>query len=225
MDFELLLQKPNIEPLDSNTQRIRRNLLIASIIGIILTIGAASFSSQNGLSGFKFENLNIFHVYLFLLVALVYFLCHFLWASSDHLNENKLRLTGIKIPKATVASYASSSTFEPNTDEERQSTLFSWWKGHRQQSEHFYSLIDSIDKNIENAQFEPAINSIKQRIEDMNSKTEYIENALLKFESGFWKHQRSQILRWFLLDVGVPCILAVISIILLSIKVYALHCS
>ena len=224
MDFELLLQKPNIEPLDTNTQRIRRNLIIASMVGIILTIGSASFSTPNGFSGFKFENLNIYHVYLFLLAALVYFLSHFLWASSDHLKENKLKLTGIKIPKATVASCAASATFEPNTNDERQSTLFSWWKGHRQQSEHFKTIVESIEKNIEKSQFEPAINCIKQRIEDMNSKTEYIEYALLRFENGFWKHQRSQILRWFLLDIGVPCLLAFISITLLSIKVYSLHC-
>lgn len=222
MDFDLLLQKPNIEPLDNNTQRIRRNLLVASIIGIILTIGSATFSSQNGFSGFKFEDLNILHVYLFLIAALVYFLCHFLWASSDHLKENRHRLTGIKIPKATVASYAASTRFEPCTNEERQTTLFSWWKGQRQKAKYFQTIIESIEKNIEKSQYEPAINSIKQQIEDMSSKTEYIEFALLRFESGFWKHQRSQILRWFLFDVGIPCMLASASIILLSIKVYGL---
>ncbi len=34
--------------------------------------------------------------------------------------------------------------------------------------------------------------------------------------------QRSQILRWFLFDIGIPCMLASASIILLSIKVYGL---
>ncbi|WP_219624456.1 hypothetical protein, partial [Vibrio parahaemolyticus] len=72
------------------------------------------------------------------------------------------------------------------------------------------------------SQYEPAINSIKQQIEDMSSKTEYIEFALLRFESSFWKHQRSQILRWFLFDIGLPCLLAIASVILLSIKVYGL---
>jgi hypothetical protein len=223
VDFELLLQKPNIDPLDTNTQRIRRNLIVASILGFIFTIGAATFDSKIGFSGFKFEDLNIFHIYLFLFTALIYFLSHFLWASLDHLKENKLRLTGIKIPKASLASYAASSTFEPNTNEERQSTLFSWWKGHRQQYEYFENVIKSIENNIVNTQFEPAINTVKQRIEDMNSKTEYIEHALLRFESGFWQHQRSQILRWFLLDIGVPCLLAVISITLLLIKMHGLY--
>lgn len=223
MDFELLLQKPNIDPLDTNTQRIRRNLIVVSILGFIWTIGSAAFDSKVGFSGFTFKDLNLFHLHLFLLVALIYFLCHFLWASLDHLKENELRLTGLKIPQASVASYGGSATFEPNTNEDRQSTLFSWWKGHRQQYEHFENVIKSIENHIEKAQFEPAINAVKQRIEDMNSKTEYIEHALLRFESGFWKHQRSQIMRWFLLDIGVPCLLAVISVTLLLIKMYKLY--
>ena len=135
-----------------------------------------------------------------------------MWASLDHLKENQLRLTGLKTPQASVGSYSSIPTFEPNTNEDRQSTLFSWWKGHRQQYEHFEYVIKSIESNIEKGQLKPAINAVKHQIEDMNSKTEYIEQALLRFESGFWKHQRSQIMRWFLLDVGVPCLLAVISV-------------
>lgn len=217
-----MLQKPNIEPIDNNTQRIRRNLLFASSVGIILTIGSANFSGKNGFSGFKFEDLNILHVYLFLIAALVYFLCHFLWASSDHLKENRNRLTGIKIPENAIASYAASSTFEPCTNEERQTTLFSWWKGQRKQSERFQYIIKSVEENIEKSQYEPAINSIKKQIEEMSSKAEYIEFALIRFEGGFWKHQRSQIIRWFLFDIGIPCLLASTSIVLLSIKVYGL---
>ena len=57
MDFELLLQKPNIDPLDTNTQRIRRNLIVASILGFVLTIGSATFDSKIGFAGFKFEDL------------------------------------------------------------------------------------------------------------------------------------------------------------------------
>ena len=145
MDFDKLLLKPNIEPFDTNTQRIRRNLIVTSIIGLILTIGSASFNgNQNGFAGFKLEDIKIFHVYLFLFAALVYFLGHFVWTALDDLKENKLRLTGIKTPKAKVASYPSSATFEPNADKDRQSTLFSWWKGHRQQYEQLENIIKSF---------------------------------------------------------------------------------
>lgn len=225
MDFDQLLQKPNIDPFDSNTQRIRRNLIVTSIIGIILAFGSASFNgNQNSFGGFKLTDFKILHVYILLLVALIYFLSHFVWAALDNFKENKLRLTGIKMPKARTASYAASPTFEANADEGRQSTLFSWWRGHRNQFEQFEGIIKSIEKNIEDSQLTPAINTSKQKIEEMHSKTLFIEHALLKFEKGFWGHLRSQVLRWFIFDFAIPCILALASITLILIKISAYIC-
>ncbi|MEM5510850.1 hypothetical protein WNY98_18425 [Pseudoalteromonas sp. AS71] len=221
MDFDQILQKPNIAPFDSNTQRIRRNLIVTSIIAIVMTLGSASFNgSQNSFAGFKFENLNICHVYVLLLISIAYFLIHFIWSALDDLKENRLKLTGIKIPKARVASYASSNVFEPNSDEERQSTLFSWWKAHRNQIDHFESIIDSIEEYIKSDALDAAINTSRDKIKDIHTKTIFIEHALLKFEKGFWGHVRSQILRWFLFDFGVPCILALVSCCLILIKIY-----
>ena len=223
MDFDQLLQKPNIDPFDSNTQRIRRNLIVTSILGIILAFSSASFNgSQNSFAGFKLENFKIIHVYILLLVELIYFLSHFVWAAFDNFKENKLRLTGIKIPRARVSTNMAPPTFEPNTDEGRQSTLFSWWKGHRNQFEQFEQIIKSIDKNVEDGQLTLAINTSKQKIEEMHSKTLFIEHTLLKFEKGFWEHLRSQILRWFIFDFGIPCLLALASIssILVPISKY-----
>ena len=226
MDFDQLLQKPNIDPFDSNTQRIRRNLIVASIIGIILAFGSASFNgNQNSFGGFKLTDFKILHIYILLFVALVYFLSHFVWAALDNLKENKLRLTGIKMSKASIASYAASPTFEANADEGRQSTLFSWWRGHRNQFEQFECIIKSIEKNIEDTQLTPAINTSMQKIEEMHSKTLFIEHALLKFEKFFWGHLRSQVLRWLIFDFSIPCILALVSIIFILIKISAYICS
>ncbi|MGR5150206.1 hypothetical protein ACQKP8_27125 [Photobacterium alginatilyticum] len=214
MNFDDLLIKPNIEPFDSNTQRIRRNLLVASILGIVLTSGSASFDgTHSGLLGVKLEQINIQHFYYLLLASLGYFLLHFVWAAFDDLKANRLRLTGIRVPEATVASYAASSTFEPNVSQKNQSTLFSWWKGHKNKFEHLEMIVESIEGNVQKGQFEPAINTAKQQIEELNSRTAYIEAALLKFEKGYWQYQRSQLIRWFLLDFGIPFLLAIISIL------------
>ncbi|PTO62173.1 hypothetical protein [Vibrio splendidus] len=216
MNFDDLLVKPKIEPFDSNTQRIRRNLLAASILGVVFTSGSASFNgSVSGLLGIKLEGLNITHLYYLLLASLVYFFIHFLWASLDDLKGNYLRLTGIRVPMATVASYAASSTFEPNVSNNGDSTLFSWWKAQRQYSEHLQKVIENIDSNVKESKYELALNSAKQNIEQLNEKVSYIEASLLKFEQGYWKYQRSQILRWYILDFGVPNILAITSIVFL----------
>lgn len=216
MNFDDLLVKPKIEPFDSNTQRIRRNLLAASILGVVFTSGSASFNgSVSGLFGIKLEGLNITHLYYLILASLVYFFIHFLWASLDDLKGNYLRLTGIRVPMATVASYAADSTFEPNVSNNGDSTLFSWWKAQRQYSEHLHKVIEHIDSDVNESKYEPALNSAKHHIEQINAKVSYIEASLVKFEQGYWKYQRSQILRWYILDFGVPSILAITSVTLL----------
>lgn len=225
MDFDKLLLKPNIESFDTNTQRIRRNLIVTSIFAGILSVGSVSIDSgQNGFAGFKLKDLEIIHVYILLLSSLLYFSIHFIWSALDHIKENRLRLTGINIPKAKLAAAIASPTFEPNADDSNQSTMFSWWKGHRKQFEHISNVIESINNNVNDDKLTPAINTANKHMEEFNTKTGYIEHALLKFEQGFWEHQRSQIIRWFLLDFGVPCILALLSLLLLVGKIIGLVC-
>lgn len=193
---------------------------MTSILGLILTIGSAEFDvSSNSLAGFKLNDANIFHIYILLLLALIYFFAHFVWAAIDNLKENRIRLTGLKLPIATVASYSASASFEPNTNEERQSSMFSWWKRHQQQLEHLERIIKSIDENLANNQHNIATNTVKQQIEEIQKKSQFIEISLLRFEQGFWVHQRSQILRWFIMDFSIPCLMAITSFSFVLAKV------
>lgn len=216
MDTEQIFLKPNIEAFDSNTQRIRRNLMVTSIVGIFMVLGAVNFDSDsNGFAGFKLTHVSIEWVHIFFLLALTYFFAHFVWAALDALRENRLRLTGIKIPKTTVGSYAADTTFEPNSDDARQSSIFSWWKGIKGYSTQLEQIVSSIEANYSNDKIEPAINVAKSHLEKINLKSSYIEMALLKYEKGFWEHQRSQLFRWFILDFGVPFLLSIVSFILI----------
>lgn len=221
MDIDQLLIKPNIEALDSNTQRIRRNLVVASILGIFMAIGSVDFdNNSNRFAGFKFNDIEMGHVYIIIVLSLIYLLIHFVWAALDNLRENRLRLTGINVPKATIASYMSSSTFEPNTNDAKQSSMFSWWKGQRKQHEHLDRIISNINDSVKDEKYESAINATKNKIEELRVTATYVEKALLRFEGSFWVHQRSQIYRWFILDFGVPCLLACSSLALLLAKYF-----
>ncbi|MET1257200.1 hypothetical protein [Aliikangiella maris] len=220
MDFDSLLLKPNLEPLDTNTQRIRRNLLITAIIGIILTIGSANISgNQITLAGIKFENIQILHIYYFLSLTLLYFFIHFNWAVWDNLKENQLRLTGLKIPQAKVAVQAASPIFEPNVHDKRQSTLFSWWKSHCDQYTTFRKKLIDIQRLVDQQHYTAILNQFENLINEMQVKSVFMEHALKQFEEGFWQHQRSQLIRWFLFDFGIPFILGLGSLILLSRKI------
>ncbi|SDH81091.1 hypothetical protein SAMN04488136_13046 [Vibrio xiamenensis] len=211
MEFnEKLLIKPNIEPFDSNTQRIRRNLLVASILGLVMVTGSATFNGQHvGFLGVKLEDIKIENFYYFLLATLGYFLIHFFWSIFDDFKANKNRLTGLKAPTAMYASYAGDEhIFEPNVSNDLDSTLLSWWSCQRE-------VTIEIEKYIGSKQGEPnennSLNNINRLLEDINKKSGYIESALVRFERGFWYYQKSQLVRWFLLDVGVPMLLGILS--------------
>ncbi|QYJ99424.1 hypothetical protein K0J45_09615 [Shewanella alkalitolerans] len=219
-DFEKVLLKPNIEPLDSNTQRVRRNLIVTSVIAFFLSIGSSGIDSKNSsFAGIKFNGLQVEAIQLLIFLALLYFIIHFVWASLEHLNENRLRLTGVAIPMVRgVARMGSAHTLEPNTSEASQSTIYSWWKNQMTLTDEYVRLIKDIEKNINDNKHETAINSISTRIDELVYKSAYIHEAMKRYEAGFWHHQRSQLLRWILLDFGLPFAIGVISLILTFVK-------
>ena len=217
-DFEKVLLKPNIEPMDGNTQRIRRNLLASSVIAFFFSFGSQGIDAESSFVGVKFEGLEPAVIQLLLLLALAYFLLHFVWASVDHLKENCLRLTGVAIPMArSVAYVASKHTLEPNTGESRHSTIHSWWQGQREQLRQYDELLTSMRDRAEAGKHEQVVNEVKTRIEELEHQASYISEAMQRYESGFWRYQRSQLVRWMAFDFGVPFGTGVLFSVLMAI--------
>ncbi len=205
MSPENTLLKPNIEPFDSNVQRIRRNLLITSCITFIFTVASNGIDNGGSLLGIKFKNLDPNYINTLIILSLLYFLIHFIWSVLDHFKENTLMLTGVAIPTAKNTFELHSSTLEPNTTDYKQSTLSSWVAGE----------IDKISK--ENISFKEITT------EQLDERLQYIEMALKQYEKGFWFHQRSQLIRWCILDCGIPVLVALVSMVVAIIKV--INCS
>ena len=217
-DFEKVLLKPNIEPMDANTQRIRRNLMASSVIAFFFSFGSQGIDAESSFVGIKFESLEPAAIQLLLLLGLVYFL----WASMDHLKENWFRLTGIAIPMArSVAYVASKHTLEPNAGESRHSTIHSWWQGHREQLRQYDELLTSMRDRAEAGKHEQVVNEVKTRIEELEHKASYISEAMQRYESGFWRYQRSQLVRWMAFDFGVLFGTGVLFSVLMAIDLCA----
>ena len=219
-DFDKILLKPNIEPLDTNNQRIRRNLMVASIIVFFVSIASDGIDTTNtSIAGIKFNNLQTDYLYLLLLLTLGYFLFHFIWACFDHLKENRLRLTGVALKLQSVAgTFGSQNDLYANVDDARQSSIYSWWWKNKKATDHFSSIFEEAKKNIESGKSENAINSISTHLDSIAHRTAYIEESLKRFDGGFWKYQRSQLLRWFLFDFGIPCFMGAGSLALVFVK-------
>jgi hypothetical protein len=219
-DFDKILLKPNIDPIDSNTQRIRRNLIVTSVIAFFFVMASSGVDIKNSsFAGIKFYDLNGDAVLVLILLSLIYFLVHFIWASSDYIKENRFRLTGVAIPMVRGgAMFASDDDLEPNVDNARQSSMCSWWQREKNRAIDYQRLIDDMKKNINNDKNEQAINALSTRLNEMENKASYITEALQRFESGFWKYQVSQLLRWTILDFGLPVIIGCFAFLLICLK-------
>ena len=215
-DFNKILINPNIEPLDTNTQRIRRNLLAVSIVAYIYSVASDGIDAAgSSFLGIKFNGLDGSYIQLLLIISILYFLLHFIWAAIDHVKENKLRLTGIVIPMVTSGStFGGLNDLAPNTDDERQSSIFSWWWKEKERADSFEEVANRIKGDADNERYEPALNAISQHLDAINHKASYIQESLIRFENGFWRYQRSQLLRWLILDFLIPVLLGICAIVI-----------
>lgn len=219
-ELDKVLIKPNIDALDAGAQRVRRNLIATSVIAIVFVLGSDGIDvSRSSFLGLRFVDVNAMFLLAFMATCLFYFGVNFVWLLRDHLRENKLRLTGIAVPMARRASYASRNhELEPNVGSERQSTIYSWWKGIQRAVEWQKDTMNRIEDLVQKEELNPAVNSINSLLEKIEGQGQYIEFALRRYEEGFWLHQRSQLLRWIILEFLIPLILGLFAISLLALE-------
>lgn len=222
-DFDKVLLKPHIEPLDTNSQRIRRNLIVASIIAYVFSIASTGVNVDgSSFAGIKFSNLEPGYIKLLLVLSLIYFLLHFIWALFDHIKENTLRLTGVVIPMVEKgAFFGDTNDLHPNTDQKRFSTILSWWWREKGKKDSHEQLLAEIKNSIDKNKHEEALSRIQNDLDRIQHRSSYVEEALVRFEKGFWSYQRSQLLRWMVLDFSVPVIMGVTAIFSVLVSYYS----
>lgn len=221
-EFDEVLLKPHIESLDTYSQRIRRNLIVASIIAYIFTTASNGMDASNSsFAGIQFSNLKPEYIQMLLGLTLLYLLVHFIWASFDHLKENKLRLTGIVIPIAQDGFYhGGDHDLHPNTDQERNSSIFSWWVGEKKKIDGYEKIVAQIRHKIEEDKYEDSLSMIQRDLDAIKHRSSYIVEALGRFERGFWRYQKSQLLRWLLLEIALPVVMGLAAIIAVVVSLF-----
>jgi hypothetical protein len=90
-----LLSHPVFLMHDTNTKVIRAQLFFLSVVSIILVCSQIKIGEGSSILGIKLEGLTSEHIYLLLLLLLVYQLVHFVWASSESFMEWRLRQTAL----------------------------------------------------------------------------------------------------------------------------------
>ena len=235
--FDNILEEPILKPISENFLRIRRNLLLISLLGILY--GMDTFDIEGLIiSGIKINcsSINLLEIAGFSII--LYQFLHFTIEAWEHLIYWRLRYTGTKLAHVTTGKFAHEGGDYPS--DTQQSTLYSWWaeekknlKGWEQirdeasstftELESFKSSLDS--SNIQN-QIVPLLNNVSSLDQSLKKITEIITSSrvvasLERFDKVFWKFQKIHLFKWFILELGLPLILGIAALYLMFPAIFA----
>lgn len=155
--------------------------MMASVVIFIIFIASDGVNTVSAsFVGIKFLNLKSKYLEIILLASHLYFLLHFVWAAHDHLKSNLIRLTGVAVPKINeVSGFGSIDKLYANTDDNKQTSLYSWWWAFSEKPLKINEQLKHIKEKIEENNHSEAIKNIEAQLRDIKNKTDYINEALL----------------------------------------------
>ena len=80
------------EEFNENTLRVRRNLLIFSVIALFYKLSGATLTGKSSFLGLEFEHIDPEMIDLFLFWIIIYHYIHFLWLVFEHNEHHNLTM-------------------------------------------------------------------------------------------------------------------------------------
>lgn len=229
--IEKVLGEPVLEEFSAHNLAIRRNLMLVSFIAIIIVTYDLAITGQ--FVGINIQGLDkaVMSEIFFLLVA--YHLIHFIWATWDHVQHWRVRITGTRLAHQTGSKWASLDADYPA--DPKQSSLYHWWHNQVHQIGNISASMvalgekvegweqkikeagdESVQVNLNNVtqslgQITSAISSLKPQVEaaEKTISSQRIPVSLERFDKWFFRFQKSQLARWFFVEWLFPIILGV----------------
>lgn len=229
---EKALGSPIGAELPENALKVRRNLLISSMVALFVEFGGLRLDPTSSVLGFKFVGLTDDLIRIGLAVVTLYLLLHFLWYVHDALLEWRLRVTGTRLSFVTAARIASEHGDYPN--DPRQSTLYHWWSEEAKRIKNVGAKALAVDDSLRESQqavrtlieekgsgsnLQSILNvltEMRNALTELNRSVEHIQKtlnadrisvSLKRFDGWFELFLRSQNLRWLIVDAMVPGLL------------------
>ena len=214
--------------------KIKRNLIIISVVVIALVLGEITASDRVSLFGVSLEGVTPEKLMTGLGIFLGYNFIHYSWCCYDLFGEWQLRVTGTRTAYVTAATFGSDGVDYPS--EPRQSTLYNWWIRERlriiyvaQQIERAEKLQEFLDKtsqealfiegcqNFPHVDFSEEIKALKMDVDSVKRRLNEprISVSLKRFDNRFQILLRSQNLRVFVTELLFPNLLAAYAFLLL----------
>lgn len=230
-----IMREPFMEEFPDHLQKLRRNLLVMGSASIVYKISEATLTANGSLLGVSYENLKSQALEWVLIAVLVYLLIHFGWAAVEHFHKWQLRHTGIEDQKI---DYNGGDT--PYPEDISQYTLYNWWLEENTHIQARISKFKQVDEELrkileilkDQTNEGPSgftqstiheIDAIKEKIEAwlkesdqrfLSAQSELVE-TLKRFDTKFWRYQKSRVLRFFIIEYGLPVVSGIVGIAML----------
>lgn len=240
---EAALKSPVSAGLSEQAEKVRRNLLVFSLVSVAGVLWDVGLKTDASIFGFTFDGLTPDKILAGLALITGFSFVHFIWLSWDSFLEWRLRITGTRLAFVTVGRTSSEDADYP--DDPRQSTLHYWWAERARitgdmsgklsaMKPQLAEMVDRINA-IQTDQI-PYLAGIQGGISGLTHIVGRLQNdlaalsatfasqrpsvSLKRFDNWFSLFLRSQNLRWLLLDVGMPVLLASYALVLLLTKMW-----
>lgn len=103
-----VLGEPIFGELSENILKIRRNLLVISLVSIFVIYGDLRIDPNSTIFGLKFRGLTENIIVYGLSIANTYLFLHYLWCCFDSFAEWRVRVTGTRLTYITTARVAGN---------------------------------------------------------------------------------------------------------------------
>ena len=217
--------------LSETAAKLRRNLMLVSMLIMVLIIGEISAGRDFSLFGVTLSGVTPFKLMVGLSIVLSYTFIHFLWYCYELYSEWSIRLTGTKLVFVTGAKLGATGADYP--DDPKQSTLYSWWMQEARSMKTYDELLGRVEESIYS--FKTQVEQIKgietspessicRNIEGMKNTLELVRRSLEatemtitntripesleRFDNRFRLLLKSQNMRSAFVEIGVPVVLA-----------------
>lgn len=211
--------------------KLRRNLILVSVVVLVLVLGEIEAGSDFSILGVKLTGVTPFKLMVGLSIVLAYTFVHFIWYCYELYSAWAIRVTGTKLAFVTGGKLGATGADYP--DDPKQSTLYTWWIQESQSIPAYSDLVDRVDESIR--QFSDHVEQLELRdktsagsvsssIQGMVRTLEKVKGALessksvltntrmpeslSRFDERFRLLLKSQNLRVLVVEVGLPILLS-----------------
>lgn len=235
-EVEKVLGEPIGFDISEAASKIRRNLLLSSLVVLALIFGDIEAGSNSSVFGVSLTNVTPLKLMTGLGLILFYNFLHYIWYCYELYGEWSLRVTGTKLTFVTGGKLGQTGADYPN--DPKQSTLYNWWRQESKNMKGHDELLHLVDRKINEldaktkdldrvdlvsaGSISSAIADLKRSVDQVGARLVETQNiirdnripaSLKRFDNRFKLLLKSKNIRVLFVEVFFPLVLGVVALV------------